>query len=263
MKLQVLVTTMHQTDLSIAKRMNISGAVLFANQADRYDYVRSEREGGTVEMVTTPTRGTSKNRNIALECSSPETEYIVFSDDDLVFKDDYERLILQEFEVHPEAEAIKFNLYNICNERKIAMRRIEKYRKATRRSVSASGVWALAIRRDVLMRKNLRFNEAFGPGTEDFCGEDTIFLQELIQKKVKFYLSPVEIAGIDQAESCWFEGYTDKYFRVSGKILAACYPRLAGLLAVRSAYRFHKRQPSSPFRHILRCYREGIKEYLK
>ncbi len=261
MKLQVLVTTMHQTDLSLVEKMNISGAVLVANQVDRYGYEKTDRERGSAEMVTTPTRGLSKNRNIALECCSGE--YILFADDDLVFRDDYEQLVLDEFSGHPEAEAVKFNLYNLSKTRKISMRPIESFRKATRRSITSSGVCAMAVRRDVLIKKNLRFHENFGTGTENYCGEDTIFLQEMINKKVKLYLSPVEIAGIDQTESSWFEGYTDKYFQVSGKVLATIYPGIAHLLAIRSSYRFSRRDRSLSFGHIWKCYRKGIREQLQ
>ncbi len=260
----MLVTTMHQTDFSKLQQMNIKSDVVFANQADRYSYDCLETDGYKAQMVTTATRGTSKNRNIAIEYSAPDAEYILFADDDLVFNDDCEQLVLQEFEKHPGAEAIKFNLYDISATRKISMRRIDKYRRATRRRVASCGVWALAIRREVLIKKNLRFNEAFGPGTEDFCGEDSIFLQEMLQKKVKFYLSPTEVGGIDQTESTWFEGHTARYFRVSGKILAAAYPKIARLLAIRSAYRFSKRDTTDmKFSKILKCYLTGIREFLK
>lgn len=257
--LQILVTTMHQKDLTLAEKMNIQGKAILANQADGYGYLRE----GDIEMVTTPGRGTSKNRNIALACADSDVEYIMFSDDDLVFKDGYEQLILGEFEKHPEAEAIKFNLYNISQKRKISMRQIEKFSRATRLNITSSGVCGLVIRQRVLKTKNLKFNETFGSGTKDYCGEDSIFLQDLIKKGVRFYLSPVEVAGIDQSESSWFDGYTEKYFCVSGKILAAIYPRFSYLLAVRSAYRFSQRKNCKmKFWSILKQYFKGIWAYL-
>ncbi len=262
--LQVLVTTMHSTDLSLVKKMNIKGSVLIANQANCYDYTRLDRDSATVEMVTTPTRGASKNRNIAIECSSLNVKYLMFSDDDLVFNDDYEAVVLEEFARHPEADAIKFNLFDISKSRKLSMKRIDVFKKATRRNVAASGVWAMAIKRDVLLKKNLRFNEFFGPGTENYCGEDTIFLQNMIQKKVRLYLSPIEIAGIDQSQSSWFEGYNERYFRSSGSTFAAVYPKLAKLITIRSAYRFTRRKNCNmKFKDILSCYWQGIDSYLK
>ncbi len=264
MKLQVLVTTMYQTDLSKATQMNITGHVLLANQADRYDYDRQEHNGRVVEMITTPGRGLSKNRNTAIECSAEDTVYILFADDDLIFQDGYEKLVLDEFARHPEAEAIKFNLYDLSSVRTISMKPIDRFRKATRRSVTSSGVCGLVIRRDVLIKQNIRFNEYFGTGTEHYCGEDTIFLQEILNKKVRFYLSPVEIAGIDQTNSSWFQGYDEKYFKTTGMVFAAIHPRVAKLLAVRSAYRFSRRKNCDMiFSKILSYYWQGIRDYLK
>lgn len=258
-KLQVLVTTMHQIDFSKLVEMNIKSDVVFANQADEFSYISKECDGFKAEMITTPTRGLSKNRNLAIEYSSESADYILFSDDDLVFKDGYEEMILDEFAKHPQAEAIKFNLYNISETRKISMKSIDEFKKATRRNVSSSGVCGLCIKRETLIKNNLRFNEFFGTGTENYCGEDTIFLQEMINKKIKFYLSPVEIAGIDQTESSWFKGHDEKYFFVTGMVFATIYPRMAKLLAVRSSYRFSKRKSCNmKFKDILNCYLKGI-----
>ncbi len=262
-KLQILVTTMHQTDFRKIEQMNIRSDVVFANQADRYGYEFTNVNGFKAEMVTTATRGLSKNRNLAIEYSAPDADYIMFSDDDLVFSDNYEELILKEFEAHPKACVIKFNLYDMSKTRKISMKKIEHYKKATRLNVSSSGVCGLVIRRQALIKYNLRFNEYFGTGTENYCGEDSIFLQEIINKKIPFYLSPIEIAGIDQTETSWFEGYNDKYFRVTGRAFATMYPKASKLLAIRSSYRFSKRKNCNmKFKEILKCYYNGINDFL-
>ncbi len=260
MKLEVLVTTMHQSDFSKFMQMNLQTDAVIANQASSNAYVEQEINGHTVKLVTTNTRGTSRNRNIAL-CHST-AEYVLFSDDDLVFVDGYEQMIQAEFADHPEADAIKFNLYDISQTRKISMGQIEKFGPATRQNMGGSGVWGLVIKRDVLIRNNVYFREDFGPGTENYCGEDTIFLQKLINAKIGFFRSPVVIAGIDQAISSWFEGHNEKYFTVTGKIFAATYPQIARLLAVRSAYRFSRRKDCTmKFSDILNCYWKGIEEY--
>ena len=261
-KLEVLCVTMHQKDFSKYFSMNLQTDAVIANQADDNSYEQQQINGHTVKLITTNTRGTSRNRNIAL-CHST-AKYVLFSDDDLVFVDGYEQLIESEFANHPEANAIKFNLYNISQSRKITMKQIETFGPATRRNMGASGVWGLVVKRDVLIRENLFFQEDFGPGTSNYCGEDTIFLQRLINAKVGFYRSPVVIAGIDQTNSSWFEGHNEKYFTVTGKIFAATYPHIAYLLAIRSAFRFSRREGCSMnFSEIIKCYRKGIAEYLK
>ncbi len=263
MKLQVLVTTMHQTDFSKLEAMNLKGNALLANQADFFGYEKTEKDGACWELFSTKTRGSSRNRNIAIEFSDKEADLLMFSDDDLVFSDGYEKIIFKEFENHPQAEAIQFHIYNIGTERKVSMSK-GNYRKATRRNVTSQGVWGLVIKREVLLKKNLRFNEHFGPGSDNYCGEDTIFLQDLIKKKVKFYLSPLEIAGINQAESTWFKGYNKRVYYTAGMVLCETYPSLAKLLAIRSTYKAFKRKESElSFREILKSYMDGIKDYKK
>ena len=262
-KLQVLVTTMYATDFSKYYEMNLKTDSVIANQADENSTLNKTINGNSVKLVTTSTRGTSKNRNIALLNINPNAQYIMFSDDDLRFYDNYEEIILKAFEENPQADAIKFNL-NLVSQRKISMNPIRKYHRVNRREVTSWGVLGLAIRTNVIEKHKITFNERFGPGTENYCGEDTIFLQELFKKKVKIFASPEYIADIDQSDSSWFEGYTEKYFNVSGMVLSEIYPFLCYPIIVRSAYKFSKRkQCDFKFLSILKFYYCGVRENAK
>ena len=259
-KVQVLVTTMHQTDISKYTQMNLQTDAVIANQADRNEILCQKSGGSSVQLVTTSTRGTSRNRNIALAHSNHKVAYILFSDADLIFADGYEQLILAEFERHPEAEAIKFNIHDLSTARKISMRRIQKFERATKRNMASSGVCGLVIRADVLKKYNFRFREDFGPGTDNYCGEDTIFLMNVLKSKVRLYRSPVDIAGIDQTESVWFQGHDERFFSNAGVVIGTIYPVLSYLIVVRSAYKAYKRNDSGMgFEEILKCYYKGIK----
>lgn len=262
-KLQVLVTTMHQTDLSKYSQMNLQTDAVIANQADRHELLNESINGCNVQMVTTSTRGLSRNRNIALAHADQKSEYVMFSDDDLVFADGYEQLVVDEFKAHPDAEAIKFNIHDLSTTRKISMKPIKKFEKANRSNMSSCGVWGLVIRTDVLKKHNLHFHENFGTGTENYSGEDTIFLMDMLKKKIKLYRSPVDIAGIDQSESSWFQGHNEKYFLTGGMVIGTIYPKLAYLIVIRSAYKAYKRNDSGKsFIGILKCYYKGIKKHV-
>ena len=100
-RLQVLVTTMHQSDFSKYSQMNLQTDAVIANQADSNEIQCQKIGDSNVQLVTTATRGLSRNRNIALAHSNQKAEYLLFSDDDLIFADGYEQLIITEFEKHP------------------------------------------------------------------------------------------------------------------------------------------------------------------
>ena len=258
MKLEVLVTTMHQTDFSKYYGMNLNTDAVIANQADCNSKKEEKINGRAVKLITTDTRGLSRNRNTAI-ANIGTADFIIFADDDLRFYDDYEQTVISAFEKAPQADAIKFNL-RCVSERKIAMRPITDFHRATRREVTSWGVWGLAIKSAILKNSGLLFNERFGTGTENYCGEDSIFLQDLFKHKINVYASPEYIAEIDQSDSSWFEGYSEKYFIVSGMVLSEIYPMLCYPLIIRSAYKFTKRDKCKlPFSKILKCYYKGIK----
>ena len=260
MKISVLVTTMNQIDTQKYDLMNLNTDAVIANQTN-FNAIKEEKQNGhKIVLVSTDTRGVSRNRNIALAHYDQSTDVVVFADDDLVFNDGYERMIAEEFSAHPDAEAIKFNLHDLSKTRKISMKRIEHYEKATRRNMSSSGVWGVAIKTSSLMKYNLKFDERFGPGTSHANGEDTIFLMNMIDKGVSFYRSPMDIAGIDQTDSSWFHGYNKEFFTNNGMIIDVIYPAISRILAIRSAYKFSKRDGCDmSFCSVLKCYNDGIR----
>lgn len=258
-KVEVLVTTMHQSDFTKYAQMNLQTDAVIANQTDINEYAETEINGSAVKLISTNSRGVSRNRNIAMTHANQKAEYVLFSDDDLVFVDGYEQLILDEFEKHPEAEAIKFNIHDLSKTRKISMRRIERFEKATRRNMSSSGVWGLVVKSEIITKHNLHFHENFGPGTDHYCGEDTIFLMKMLDKGVPFYRSPVDVAGIDQTESSWFQGHDERFFTTCGMVLGTIYPVLSYLLVIRSAWKAYRRKDSGMgYWEILACYYRGI-----
>lgn len=258
MKIEVLVTTMHQKDFSKYSEMNLQTDAVIANQTNENGFLEEEINCKKVRLVSTDTRGLSKNRNIAIENIDNDTDIIVFADDDLKFYDNYEQTIISAFNKMPEAQAVKFNV-NCISERKISMKPTVKFHRANRKEVTSWGVWGLAVKVSVIKENLIKFNERFGTGTENYCGEDTIFLQDLFKKKISLYASPDYIAEIDQSHSTWFKGYDEKYFTVAGMIISEIYPVLCYLLVIRSAYKFSKRKNCNlPFLKILKCYYKGI-----
>lgn len=263
MKLCILVTTMHQKEFSKFYEMNLKCDAVIANQCDKNEIHEEVINGCRVKLVSTDSRGISKNRNDALEHCFGDCDYVMFSDDDLVYDDDYVQKISNAFAEHPEADAIKFNIRYLsqqdgrCNHAEIG-----NWEKATRRNMSACGVCGLVIRKEHLISNSVFFDENFGPGTKNYCGEDTIFIQELINKGIRLYRSPVTIAGIDQSESTWYEGYTERYYETVGMVFQRMYPGLAPLLAMRSSYKHYQKHESDlSFTQILSSYMSGIKRF--
>ena len=116
---EILCVTMHQKDFSKIEQMNIHSDVVFANQADDTRYDELEFEGKKAKMITTATRGVGINRNLTLSYASGDV--CLFSDDDVKYVDNLEETVLKEFDAHPDADVIIFNLESSDSNRKQVM----------------------------------------------------------------------------------------------------------------------------------------------
>ena len=70
MRLDVLMSCMHQKDAGLVERSRITGSVTVINQCDREDF--QEYSNGRVKMYSTTDRGLTKSRNLAIAKSDAE-----------------------------------------------------------------------------------------------------------------------------------------------------------------------------------------------
>src|SRR5690554_3439396 len=107
MNLQVLVSTMHQNDFSILGKMRISTDAIVVNQCDRNDYNEFDYKNRKIRFFSCLERGVGLSRNTALMRAS--ADICLFADDDVVYSENYESVILNEFVNNPKADVIIFN----------------------------------------------------------------------------------------------------------------------------------------------------------
>ena len=65
MELEILLSCMHQEDMSIIEKSRITGDVLIINQTDEEKEVSGKTKHGTARMICTRERGLSRSRNMA------------------------------------------------------------------------------------------------------------------------------------------------------------------------------------------------------
>jgi glycosyltransferase involved in cell wall biosynthesis len=260
MKLQVLVATMNNLNVEkLYNDMNLKTDALIINQSDFFEYECKEVNGSTLECYTFNERGLSKSRNNALlRCSG---DIICFADDDMVYTETYENDIINEFEKHPNADAIVFNVPSNSTSR--TGKEIKKFARVSEFESREYGSVHIAIKRDALISRNVYFNILFGSGSVYKCGEDTIFLKELFDKKIKLYKSPVVIGTVDMSESTWFDGYNEKYFFDKGAIIACAYPKIKYFLILVQALKNSKKKLGSykNFFKLYKWYLKGAVDY--
>lgn len=235
-KFQILCVTMNQIDFSKIKDMNINSNIIFANQSNKVGYSELKFKNHIAKMITTNTKGVGINRNIAL--SYADAEICLFADDDVIYFDNLEDIILKEFVDYPSADVIIFHLESNSNERKLA-----KYSKTRRWKKYEPRPWGavrIAFRLRAVQKANLWFSPLFGGGCVFPNGEDSMWIDSAFDANLKFYVSNKTIGYVDMSESSWFSGFDYKYFYAKGAFYQASYPRMIKIWMLYFAFRTRK-----------------------
>ncbi|TYQ15975.1 UNVERIFIED_CONTAM: glycosyl transferase family 2 [Acetivibrio alkalicellulosi] len=237
MSLQVLVSTMNQSDHSILQKMNIESDAIVVNQCNNNEIKHINFNNKEVEFMSFKEKGVGLSRNTALMRAT--ADICLFADDDVTYKNDYENIIINEFKSNPKADVIIFNVPSTHSER--GKRLIVKRKKLSFFNCFRFGTYQIAIRLESVRRSNIYFSLLFGGGARYSCGEDSLFLNDCLKKGLKIYSSPLIIGTVTHDQSTWFEGYTQKYFFDKGVLYANISKRWARLLIVQFIVRHYKK----------------------
>jgi glycosyltransferase involved in cell wall biosynthesis len=249
---------MFQKDLAKYREMNIQTNVVLANQDNRYDYIEENIDGNRVRMVTTAHRGVGRNRNIALLYAS--ADILMFSDDDMQYRQHYEQYVIKAFESLPKADIIIFNIDPISA---VTSRRINtKVKRVHLFNVLNYGFPRVAIRRAAVERANLWVSTWFGGGAKYCSGEDNLFLVRALKSGLKIYTYPLYIGSVKQRESSWFTGFNEKYFFDNGAWLESAFPILKHLLIWYFVFKFSS-ETSLSIKDMWKLQYNGIKAFKK
>lgn len=254
MRLQVLLSAMHLDGYGYIGKLNITGDAVIINQCGRESDEVIRENGREVRFLCTKERGLSRSRNRAIR--EAEADICILCDNDVVYKDGYEKEILSWFEKYPDADILVFFIKRPERGQPVS----DRVKKMNYLSVMKIFSPEIAFRRDSV--KNLKFQECFGAGAEYAMGEENIFLYDALRAGLKILYIPVQIAELMHTESTWFAGYTDKFFRDRGANYYAMTRHFYWLLILQFAFRKYKLYKSdNKLFHALGMMFRGKKEY--
>ena len=260
-RLEVLVASMHQEDLSLVDKMNIGCSIVIANQHDRNEIIVEQREGRSVKMITTTTRGVGLNRNIALMAST--AELLLFADDDVTYYEADLQGVCKAFDELPEADVIMFSVDN-SRRGKVYESVHMPIKKLRWWNSMRYPTYVIAIRRSVLLKHNITFNQLFGGGCPYSCGEDSLFIMECFKKHLHVYSHNYVLGVSCKDSSTWFSGYNKKYFHDKGVLFSFLFPKLKWIMIPLFAVRMKIRlKPDLSLGEIYRLMRNGVKSAKK
>lgn len=202
------MSCMHQKDTSLVEKSRISSDVLLINQTDCDDLVEIKTAGQHIRMMSTVERGLSRSRNMAI--SNSNADICLLSDDDEIFAENYEQIIIQSFQKLSDADIIAFDLGN-----KVTRLKPDTCRIGYLNSLRLCSC-QLAFRREKIVKNKLSFDVYMGSGSGNGCGEENKFLLDCLKAGLKIYYVPIQIAKLETQSSEWFFGFDEKFFYQRG-----------------------------------------------
>lgn len=228
MRMQLLVAAMNTEPFKLAEEMQMDSDAIVVNQTDRYAYEEIEYKGHKIRFFSMAERGVGLSRTHAL--LRADADVSLFADEDIVYVPGYEKLVLDAFGEHPDADMILFNVQ--------AMPGRETYHIATTSRVRSYNcgrypTYSMAVKTQEVHKRNITFSLLFGGGAKYSNGEDSLFIQECIKKGMKVYAVPVQIGAERERESTWFKGFNEKFFYDRGVLYQYLYGWLKKPMALR------------------------------
>jgi glycosyltransferase involved in cell wall biosynthesis len=236
MNLQLLVSTMQQTDYSLLEKMNIQSDSIIINQCNKYQVESFEYNGNSIRFFSFAERGIGLSRNNALMRAT--SDIALFGDEDVIYVNNYKEIILDAFADNPMADVLIFNVPSTNPERPM---HISKRKNRVRWfNCLKYGAVRIAVKTEKIKQANIYFSLLFGGGAKYSAGEDSLFIAECVRKRLKVYTNTSVIGYVTQEDSSWFEGYTDKYFIDKGIFYASLSKKWAKILCLQFAIRHYK-----------------------
>lgn len=186
LQLEVLISTMQKNSLkfldSIFKNCNVSRLkLLIINQTDENNILNSEEEN--IRVINVFEKGISKSRNLALK--NAIGDICLFTDDDVVFQKDFDKIIIDAFNSNRNAGMLHFKVLDFEGN---DYRLYPEYPcKHNLKSIKGVLSIEIVINRKQILNANLKFDERFGLGGVFETGEEYLFSRSIIKKGIPVY----------------------------------------------------------------------------
>lgn len=250
MRVEVLLSVLKLNKNNL-KNMNITSRCTIINQCGKNNFEKYKN----FNIYSYDELGTANSRNRGLEHISEDI--ILLCDEDVVYNDDYENKVINEFKNNPKADIIVFNFINPYRKKRINKRRKRVYLHNSLNYAS----YNIAFKRNSI--GNIKFNTLFGPNAKFISGgDDSLFLVDCLKNKLKVYTSPVFIGKISNDKSTWFKGFNEQYFFDRGAFFTAVSYKLRHLLMLQFLIRHREVLTNYKLLKAYKIMLKGSKEYI-
>lgn len=182
-------------------------------------------------VIPTPTRGVAVNRNLTLDAAT--APLLLFSDDDVLYTEEYLQKVIRSFHNRPKADFI-------CFRYKSEVYPVEH--PDIELEVTTPPSWVtgfnMACRLDILKKTNVRFNTRFGIGAEFPSGEEPVFIRDLIKAGAKGIYMPLTVAEHPGDTTVMRSGKNPEFIQTKGAAFLIIHPYTWPLRMLTHAWRY-------------------------
>jgi len=140
--------------------------------------------------ITATEKGVAKSRNTVL--TKAQTKYLLFADDENTFRGDNIKSAISYLEEHPQCDLVLAQAVDTTG----ALRKAypKRVKKLTKFNSAKAATYEMIVRVDSAKSKGVSFDERFGAGTDNYLGDEYIFIADLIDKGGSGVFLPLTIA---------------------------------------------------------------------
>ncbi len=177
-----------------------------------------------VKLIHLESIGAAKSRNQILAAATGEI--LFFGDDDMEWSQEGMVSIVDYFTENSNVDLI---LGQAINENSLLRKRyFKRKRRLSRFNSAKAATYEIAIRTKPFREKSIKFNESFGAGTENYLGDEYIFISDACANGLICEFIPVVVA-IHPSDSSGTQFGTMEDTKVRSSVFQEVFGRLESL----------------------------------
>ena len=195
---EILVATMHRTDLSFLKAMFPEDdyrrfQILVINQTDAEHQLESDSD--SIRVINTEERGLSNSRNMAIE--NALGAICLVADDDVRYVKGFEEGILNAFlpseQAGAKAKDAAVITFQVQDDEGNLYRNYPDIEKHTKKTVFTVNGVVIAFKTDAIRSKGIQYNTLFGLGATFETADEYIFMNDVLEAGLIARFEPLVI----------------------------------------------------------------------
>jgi glycosyltransferase involved in cell wall biosynthesis len=174
------------------------------------------------QYINSEDKGVTKSRNLVL--NQVKTKYLLFADDDIAFISKGIESAVSYLEANPNCDLVLAQAMD--TEGVLRKAYPKKEAKLTRFNSARAGTIEMIVRVDSVRSKGVAFDENFGAGSQNYLGDEYIFITDLLKAGGSATFLPITIAihPEDSSGSLWG---TEPDLRVRARVFQRVFGGLA------------------------------------